>query len=151
MLKLKRWFDLSASRNGINFKEWPPALTKSAGGLSLIALAVPGVGVARVARCGPDAPDAHAVGVDVDVALVAVVGDVDALPSVCAAASELCGPARLPVLVLALGGEITAVELVRVPRCECSNRSNEYATEDECSSREAYCNLFLETHDEPFY
>lgn len=80
--------------------EWPPALTKRTGGLFLVALAVPGVGAARVARRCPDTPVRLAVAVDVDVQPRGAVR-VDALPAVGGVAEQLGSPATLPVLVLA--------------------------------------------------
>ena len=114
----------------LRFLERPPALTKRAGGLFLVALTVLGVGIARVAGCRPHAPVRHAVGVHVDIPPRRTVGGVvvDALPAVGVVrrvALQLCRPPSFTVLRHAGGCEVSLVELVRVERGVRGSRCHE--------------------------
>lgn len=76
-----------------------------------------------------------AVGVDVDVALVGSVAEVDALPAVGSGAERLRRPALLLVLVAALGREIAPIELVRIAGRLCSGCDHEQAAEYDRANR----------------
>lgn len=154
MSLLQRCFGLLVLRNGVNFEEWPPVPTKRTGGLFLVALAVPGVGVTRVARCRPDAPVRLAVGVDVDVLPRSAVRGVvvDALPAigvVRCGTLQLCRPPSLSVLRHAGGGEVSLVELVRVEGGVRGSRCQEQTTDYERAYRQTGSELSSKTHYEP--